>query len=335
MLKYESKRFVEKYGLDINFDIPNTMNVDGLIFLAALAKTFPENGTVVEAGSLYGSTAYVFAKNAPSNTVYCIDPWKHEPWMTKWMGDGTPKAPYLSPEAFKAYVYGLDNIVPIHGYSPDAYTREGEIDVFFEDSTHSDPVFTQNMNRFCPLIKPGGLLCGDDFGDAFPDVKKGALRVHDDWGLPPSSVRGSVWAFCKSGGPTLGERLGNVFEEFFDMSLSLETGETVGTAGFGFAVKEVSTGVTQITHPDAFDFVLRLGGKDVAASDHGVVTLAADTLIDEIVYEPRYKNLTPIADFTLRGADGTRVWSKRTGQHASSTNEPGVLTNLRACFRVA
>lgn len=334
MLSYDNKRFVEKYDLKIDFGIPNTMNAEGLIFLAALAKTVPENGQIVEAGSFFGSTAYVFAKNAPTATIYCVDPWEHEPWMSKWLGANQPKPPNLSIDAFKAYTHGLENIIPIQGYSPDAYTRPYKIDLFFEDSTHTEPVFSQNMKHFGELIKSGGILCGDDFGTAFPDVRDGVLRTHKEWGRPMAGVRGTVWAFSKAGKSPLGAQLASFFEEFFDMIISLEEGDDAHTTGFGFAIKKLETAVTKIEHPPEIEFVLRHNGKEIAASDNGTLKLPAGTTIDEVSSVTRDRSKSVIIDFIVRTNDGEPAWSKRTSPDGSRCDQPGVLTNLKACFRV-
>lgn len=45
------------------------------------------------------------------------------------------------------------------------------IDIFFLDAEHANPSDLLNIEYFLPLIKPGGLLCGHDYGDArYPDI---------------------------------------------------------------------------------------------------------------------------------------------------------------------
>lgn len=180
----------------LNLAIPNTMSREGLEFLAEIARRLPKDAVVVEAGSLYGATAWGFSKNAPSGAkVFAIDPWQHESWMDA-LDEKFPGCPPLSPDAFRHYTSDCDNVIPVIGYSPNALMHVNDLDLFFEDATHTNPVFSQNIQHFSTVLKPGGVLCGDDYGPMWPDIVQGVIKQSALW-KTPFVVRGRVWAMIK------------------------------------------------------------------------------------------------------------------------------------------
>src|SRR6202035_1663216 len=69
--------------VDVDLSIPGQMAPAELDRLASLARGVPPNGCIVEVGSLFGPSSRTLAKNAlTSVTVYCIDSWVREPWMS-------------------------------------------------------------------------------------------------------------------------------------------------------------------------------------------------------------------------------------------------------------
>lgn len=332
-LPYELDRFVTKYGIKIDTDIPNTMSADGLVFMGMIAKTLPEGAVIAEAGALYGASSYALAANAPQATVYSIDPWQHEDWMDKWVRIQYPFPPKLSVHAFRSYTHELENIVPVQGFAPDALEFDGEIDMFFEDATHTEPVFSMNMDRFMAQLKPGGVLCGDDFGNAFPEVRDGVLREYNKWERPSSGVRGLVWAFAKPGGTALHDRLADTFEEIFASRLEFASGETADTTGFAFAIKVQSDIVTRITHPDTFELELLLDGKAVARSQNGVLDIPPGTMLDEVAAHSNPGMPPVVLDFVVWKGDEAE-WSRRSSPMGGTVNAPGELSNLKASYRV-
>lgn len=193
----------------VNMAIPNTMNRESLQFLGLLARTLPENAVVVEAGSLFGATAWVLSKNAPPSTrIYCIDPWEHTGWIDN-VRQRFPDCPELSPEAFRGFTADCPNVIPVRGFSPEALDLYEPIDLFFEDATHSDPVFSANIARFARQLKPGGILAGDDYAPRWPTVVEGVRRQASIW-RTPCLQRGQVWAMSKpraGGGGTILDHL--------------------------------------------------------------------------------------------------------------------------------
>jgi hypothetical protein len=188
--------------VDLNLSIPGQMSAEELERLARLARTVPPNGCILEVGSLFGLSSWTLGKNAhPSVTVYCIDPWVHEPWM---LPIEESAGHTLSLETFRANVSELPNIIPLRGYSPRDFAGwQRKIDLLFEDSVHTNPLLHQNLTFWTVFVRPGGIICGHDYCDEFSDVKAEVDRLAADLGtrvhvvetlwclLTPDNVRGA------------------------------------------------------------------------------------------------------------------------------------------------
>jgi len=187
-------------ALLINFDIPHTMTKEGLRYLAKMAKTVPENGVIVEVGPLFGSSTWVLAKNShPSVKVYSIDTWERAPWIEE-IEKKFPGCVPFSKDSFLHYTSDCDNVIPIQGWSPDVVVDswEEDIDMFFDDASHGNPGFINNLNFFVPRVKAGGIVCGDDYAKGWPDIVREVDVMADQWSSSPEVI-GRVWSLIKPG----------------------------------------------------------------------------------------------------------------------------------------
>jgi predicted O-methyltransferase YrrM len=157
-------------GVELTTAIPGRMHIKELERLAILARRVPPNGCIVELGSLFGLSSWTLAKNAhPSVTVYCVDAWVREPWM---LPDEEQAGQTVSVETFRKNVAGLGNIVPLQGYSPrDFVGWQRTIDLLFDDCVHTNPVLHQNLQFWTRFVRQGGVICGHDYSEEFPEVK--------------------------------------------------------------------------------------------------------------------------------------------------------------------
>ncbi|WP_158743416.1 class I SAM-dependent methyltransferase [Acidisphaera sp. L21] len=149
--------------------------------IEAVARLVPRNGKVVEVGSLFGSSSWAWAKSVdPSVTVYCIDPWE------KNAGVRSMEARYgvsYGLEQFKVHTADCPNIRPMKGYSPNDFLDWSDpIDLYYEDAVHVDPILARNLAFWCGKLKPGGIVCGDDYRPRFPDIRRGARELADRFG---------------------------------------------------------------------------------------------------------------------------------------------------------
>lgn len=199
-----------------NPSIPSTMTSDGLDFLGMMAKSVPQNGVIVEIGPLFGSSTWVLAKNAhPSVKVFSIDTWEPAQWIDKVEAKYRNCKPF-SKEAFLYYTRDCPNVTAIQGWSPEVVKDWGlPIDMFFDDATHGDPGFSENVNFFLPFVKDGSILCGDDYSSGWPDIVRVVDDLGESWGVHPE-VSGRVWAMRKPDPKT--ENKSDIFSSVSDTS---------------------------------------------------------------------------------------------------------------------
>ena len=173
------------------------MTSDGLDFLGMMAKSVPKNGVIVEIGPLFGSSTWVLAKNAdPSVRVFSIDTWEPAPWIDKVEAKYRNCKPF-SKDAFLYYTRDCPNVTAIQGWSPEVVKDwDLKIDMFFDDATHGDPGFSENVNFFLPFVKENSILCGDDYSSGWPDIVRVVDDLGEKWGVHPE-VSGRVWAMRK------------------------------------------------------------------------------------------------------------------------------------------
>ena len=152
--------------------IPGFMSESELQIICEIAATVPENGVIVELGCYKGRSSVAWASSChPSVKVYCIDMF-------------TP--PDLSePSFYEEFLNNtkhLNNIIPIKGLCPILLDYPGDqIDIFFNDATHSNPYDWNNIDYFRKYVKPGGLLMGHDYNDpAWPDVMVNVAKLENE-----------------------------------------------------------------------------------------------------------------------------------------------------------
>lgn len=185
-------------NFQINSAIPNTMSHRGLEYLARIASSCSENSQILEAGALYGCTAWVLSKNAPpSAQVYSIDPWDNPRFIDNFRKKYF-SAPPFSKTAFESYTSDCENICAVQGYSPDAATslNLSSLDMVFEDATHDYKLVKKNIEYFLPKLRPGGIICGDDYQLSFTGVIDAVNETADALGVQVES-NGQVWALRK------------------------------------------------------------------------------------------------------------------------------------------
>jgi hypothetical protein len=158
--------------MPIDLTIPGQMTEGELRAVEAIARRVPKHGRIVEAGSLYGRSSYVWASSAdPTVSVYCIDPWVREQWVIDLVESQVPGCPPFSMAAFQKFTRHCSNIIPMQGRSPqDCRNWQLPIDVFFDDALHHNPFLQRNLAFWRKFVRPGGFICGHDYCNEWPDV---------------------------------------------------------------------------------------------------------------------------------------------------------------------
>jgi hypothetical protein len=156
--------------------IPGQVSKFQLRAIEIVAALVPPNGTVVEVGSLFGSSSWAWAKSVdPSVTVHCIDPWEgNEGVRTLEARHGVS----YGLEQFRRHTADCPNIRAHQGYSPADFRDWAlPVDLYYEDAVHTDPILAENLDMWSSRLTPAGIVCGDDYRPRFPDVMAGASRL--------------------------------------------------------------------------------------------------------------------------------------------------------------
>jgi hypothetical protein len=179
----------------LNRSIPGQMSAAELHQIIELAQAVPENGVIVEVGSLYGLCSWHLAKHcAPSVTLFCIDPWERRPWIIEQVEE-PQKAPPFSRAAFEEYTADCDNIVAVQGYSPQvARGWHLPIDLYVEDAVHTNPTLAVNIKFWSSRVKPSGIVSGHDYTLIWPDVIQEVNTLAKKW-TSRVTLTDTFWSF--------------------------------------------------------------------------------------------------------------------------------------------
>ncbi len=153
----------------LNENLPGQMTRKELVCIAELAKALPENSTIVELGSLFGKSSVHWAKNAADSVkIYCVDPWKRENWIKPLEKKFNTT---FSIDTFWQNIGDSSNVTALQAYSPQDFTDWNiPVDIYFDDSVHTNPIFRENLYFWLDRMKPGSIICGHDYSPAFPDI---------------------------------------------------------------------------------------------------------------------------------------------------------------------
>jgi predicted O-methyltransferase YrrM len=128
--------------------------------------------TIVEIGSWLGHTAITLAQAqetfSEEGRVYCIDHWRGSSHGTGVVDD--PLDLYLS------FLHNIQQaeqdrrIVPIFERSDRAFElfKAHPIDLLFIDGDHAYESVLSDLQLWVPLVRAGGIVCGDDYGEGGP-----------------------------------------------------------------------------------------------------------------------------------------------------------------------
>jgi predicted O-methyltransferase YrrM len=164
------------------YDVPGLSTKKDIDIVYEWARTVPENGVIVEIGSLFGRTAVALAEGSyPSVKIYCIDFFdiftNQSP--SNWCNGGTDDfwelgKVYNKEIEFSKFTQEYENIIPLKLDKTETcypYNKE-PIDLLFIDGAHTNPSDITNIMHFRKFLKPNALICGHDYSINYPDVIK-------------------------------------------------------------------------------------------------------------------------------------------------------------------
>ena len=177
--------------MHINESIPGQIDRKELECISQLAKALPENSTVVELGSLFGKSSWHWAKNASNSVnIYCVDPWQRENWIKKLERRFNTT---FSLETFWENVAESNNITALQAYSPQDFTDWNiPLDIYFDDSVHTNPIFRENLYFWLERMKPGSIMCGHAYCASCPDLIKEVDRLAEKLSVQLEII-GKIW----------------------------------------------------------------------------------------------------------------------------------------------
>ncbi|ELS03171.1 hypothetical protein Xen7305DRAFT_00028910 [Xenococcus sp. PCC 7305] len=162
----------------INENLPGQITKKELVCIAELAQALPKNSTLIELGSLFGKSSVHWAKNADDSvTIYCVDPWKREKWIQRLEKKFNTS---FSIETFWENIADSSNVIALQAYSPQDFTDWNvPVDLYFDDSVHTNPIFKENLYFWLERMKPGSIMCGHDYSPDFPDIVQEVNQLAD------------------------------------------------------------------------------------------------------------------------------------------------------------
>lgn len=185
-----------------NLSIMGWFSENQLKTIEQIARTVPENGVVVEIGSMYGRSTVCWAKSCPKTaTIYAIDYFAETKVDNHPFSDDVvlmnnfPKSGIVYPQnkIFDENINGLENIKKIKGYSPYNIDYSGnDIDVLFLDAAHHNPNDWDNIVFFSKFMKVGGSICGHDYSNDFPDILENVKRLEEYFNVT-AIIREQIW----------------------------------------------------------------------------------------------------------------------------------------------
>lgn len=155
-----------------------------------LNKLIKENKVeiVIELGSWLGKSAISMAQYLPEHgKLYAVDHWNGS---IEHFSDSS--LTHILPKLYEQFLSNIiqkklcHKIIPIRAAGNDAAIRMRGIviaDLIYIDGSHDEISVTKDLNAWYPLLRPGGVFCGDDyygegvqtavhkFADAHPELK--------------------------------------------------------------------------------------------------------------------------------------------------------------------
>jgi cephalosporin hydroxylase len=128
----------------------------------------------VEIGVYHGDSSTVFLENC--SHMYFIDPCAE-------YAENPDKSWFTNEDHFRKLIEPFnDKATFFKGLSADEKILNAipEVDFVFIDANHEYEYVTQDIRLYWPKIKPGGFICGHDYGGGHP----GVIEAVDDFFMP-------------------------------------------------------------------------------------------------------------------------------------------------------
>ena len=179
---------------------PAWLNVYERSRLRHLAAAVPVGGQIVEVGSYVGGSALLMADaSSPDVQITCIDAkwklgqavWHFHRAQLKCSNDTK------TIEIANQLLNGRSNISMIAADSPkDMQEWITPVNLVFEDSCHSDPGFTENLDFWTQKLVHGGVMAGHDYATEYPNIMSAVNALAQEW-QTEIHLHGTLWSLHK------------------------------------------------------------------------------------------------------------------------------------------
>lgn len=138
------------------------------IFKALIERVKPR--VIIEVGSWVGASAIHMAKLAPDARIWCVDTFEgsreHQSSELPRFADGK-SALFMQFSANVLAAQLQDRVIPVVSRSVDAVSLLAEngivADLIYIDGSHEYPDVVADLAAYWPLLRPGGIMFGDDW----------------------------------------------------------------------------------------------------------------------------------------------------------------------------
>lgn len=184
------------------------------VFLEAVRALRVENLIIFEVGSWKGLSATTMAKLCKQIgqkcTIVAVDTWLGAPEFWTWGIDDPTRGGSLSlahgyPRVFETFTKNVKCLGHADVIAPFPLSSMAAVEVFkyyglcahiiYIDASHEYESVAQDINGYWPLLKPGGVMLGDDYSSYWPGVKKAVDEFVQSKNLP-LRLNEIVWSVC-------------------------------------------------------------------------------------------------------------------------------------------
>ena len=141
------------------------------LFMMACVKYKGLPCRVLEIGTWEGASALTWLEAGAD--LLCVDAW-----------EDYPTSPGDAEKAYIKFKENCPNVMHIRGKSADVLPkiRKSEFDIVFIDGDHTYDIVKQDIALAMPLLRLGGIICGDDLN----------IQAYDS----PKAAKGTPYADC-------------------------------------------------------------------------------------------------------------------------------------------
>jgi predicted O-methyltransferase YrrM len=166
--------------------IPGWMDDGELEWLASRSTG---RDLVVEFGAWCGRSSVALAT---AHQVLSVDTWRGSPEHAEILAGGLDPwdewakntADYANIAPFEVDLGDVDGVDDLVG----VVTDEGRADMVFIDAAHDEASVRRDIITARRLLRPGGLLCGHDYSESWPGVKRAVDAL-----VPDREVNETIW----------------------------------------------------------------------------------------------------------------------------------------------